>query len=105
VQVQSRNAELGCDRDRLFGGPEELVGAVGVGEVAGDVAGHGGEGGARAREGVDVFDGPVPDFDLEAELVDAADPLEDRKVGEDHLSADGESERLGHYVTTGSSSV
>ena len=34
VQVEPRDAEPGRDRDRLLGGGQQLVGAVGVGEVA-----------------------------------------------------------------------
>ena len=92
VKVQPRDAELLRDRDRLARGAQQLVRAVVVGERAGDVAGHRREGGAGRGERLDVVLGPVPDLDLEAEVMQALHPVEDRQAAEEHLRAGGEGE-------------
>ena len=78
VQVEPGDAEPGGDGDRLLGRGQQLIGAIGVGEIAADVAGHRGKRRATPTKCVDVMLGPVPDLDLEAQFVDAADPVEHR---------------------------
>jgi hypothetical protein len=66
------------------------------------VSHHRREPGTRADERVDVVPGPVPDLDLEAGVGDAADPLLERQVQEDHLRTHGQVEHgMPPIVVTG----
>jgi len=69
-----------------------LIGAGVVGQPAGGVAGHRREGGAGGGQRGEVVLRPVPDFDLEAQGMDAAHPLDRRQVQEHHLGGDGQRE-------------
>ena len=97
VQVEARAAESLGDLDRLGRGLEQLV--LVVGERASDVAGHRREGGAGGDQGVDVLGVPVPDLDVEAEFVDAPDPVGEWEIGEDHLRADREPHPISSGLT------
>src|SRR5215218_4093239 len=93
VQVQARTAEPLSDCQGLLRRTNELLGAVLVSEATMHVARHRRERSPRTHEGVYVLLRPIPDLDLEPELVDPPHPLLDRQVEEDHLSADGQRER------------
>src|SRR3954447_4741958 len=94
VQVEVRRAERVRGGDGLLGGPEEGVGAFRFGEVAFDVAGHGGEPRAGGRQALEVSGGPVPDLHGEPEVVDDPDAFTDRFVEEHHLRTHGEGEAV-----------
>src|SRR4051794_28793030 len=106
MQIQPRAVQLLGHPQRLLRGPQQLLGAVRVGQRPGDVAGHRGERRAGLDQGVDVLLGPVPDLDLEPEVGDPPDPLLERQVGEHHLGRDGQPvgaagvDRSGHLATS-----
>src|SRR5690349_11124668 len=101
MQVEEGAAELVRHRDGQFGGAQQFVGSVVVGEAPADVAGHRGEPGAGGRERVDVLGGPVPDLHGEAELVDPPDALQVGSVEKEHLGRGREGESgAGHAGST-----
>src|SRR5512132_183565 len=99
VDVEPGAVEPLGDPHRLPGGPQQLLGAAGVGQGAADVAGHRGERRAGPGEGVDVLGGPVPDLDLEPEVGDPPDPLLERQVEKHHLRGHRQPERA-HLATS-----
>ena len=92
MKVEARAAQPLRHGDRLLGRAQKLVGTLGLDQLAPHIAGHRGEGGAGADQGVDVVLRPVPDLDLEAEPADPPDPLHDRQVAEEHLGTGGKGE-------------
>ncbi len=102
VQVEPRDAEPLRDGHRLGRGREQVVGALGVGEAPAHVAGHRRIDDTFFAQGLelgDVVARPVPDLDLETELVDPAHAFGEGQVDEDHLGADGEREGASRHQT------
>ena len=77
VQVEPRNTKHLSGFDAELGRPNNLVGAGGIDQVALQVAGHRREPGSGGGKGVEVLVVPAPDLDCEAEVVDAADSVDE----------------------------
>ena len=104
MQVEVRACRAGREAaiDSL-GGAQQGVGAVGVGQVALDVAGHRREVGTGGGQGGEVLAGPVPDLDGEAEVVDAARRAP--RTGRSRKTISAQTASVKPYAAHGSTSV